>query len=307
MQHCFLIDLQYMLQAAIDRRDKQLDSWVEWHEKTLKKGEVRDFTDIMLTEEGDDKLTKEEIRSIIWDTMAGGIDTSALSFEWLVYILTNYPDVQKKIHDELDRVVGPDRLPTLDDVDKLQYLNATICELFRFKHFAPFGIPHNTREDITLCGYKVPRDTQVMFNLYTLHMDPDLWTDPTRFDPTRFMEGGEAANLQGNYLDTDRVRTKFAKEGDALFKFLPFGFGKRQCAGFGLGRIIMFLKAATHLHCFNWESADGIKASLGEAFGVTLTPKKEHPMKVTCRPAARLAQPCTWHNSDDGMPGVWLQ
>merc|ERR1711981_1247897 len=136
--------------------------WIDYHKKTLKKGELRDFTDKMLTDEGEEKLTDEEIRSIIWDTMAGGIDTSALSFQWLVYILTNYPHVQDKIHEELDRVVGPKRLPTLDDVEKLTYLNATLCELFRFKHFAPFGIPHHTTQAIKLCGYNVPKDTQVM-------------------------------------------------------------------------------------------------------------------------------------------------
>jgi len=296
------------LQAAIDRRDGHLNTWVEWHKKTLKKGQERDFTDIMLTEEGSEKLTAAEIQSIIWDTMAGGIDTSALSFEWLVYILTNYPAVKKKIHDELDAVVGPDRLPTLDDVEKLPYLNATICELFRMKHFAPFGIPHSTTKDIKLCGYNVPKDTQLMYNLYTLHMDPNIWEDPTHFNPDRFMPGGESHSLQENYLDTDRVRTKFLKtKDDNLFKFLPFGFGKRQCAGFGLGRIIMFLKAATHLHCFDWESMSGKPADLSEAFGVTLTPKTETPMKVTARPAARLAQPCKWKKADEGMPGVWLQ
>jgi len=296
------------LQNSTNRRDKHITDWVSWHKKTKKTGDPRDFVDIMLEDKDDPKLSDAEINSIIWDTMAGGIDTSALSFEWLVYILTSYPEVQDKIHEELDRVVGPDRLPTYDDVEKLTYLNATLCELFRFKHFAPFGIPHHTLSDIKIRGYNVPKDTQVMFNLYTLHMDPNLWEDPKRFDPDRFAPGGREHELAANYLDTDRVRTKFLKsKDDNLFKYLPFGFGKRQCVGFGLGRIIMFLKAATHLHCFNWESANGQKADLSEAFGVTLTPIKEHPMKVTARPAARLAKAdSSFKKTDPDMPGVWL-
>jgi len=290
-----------------NRRDTHLSKWVDYHKATLDKANPRDFVDHMLSEEGDEKLTDIEINSIIWDTMAGGIDTSALSFEWLVYILSHYPEVQDKIHQELESVVGPDRLPTYDDVEKLSYLNATICELFRFKHFAPFGIPHCARENIKICGYNVPKDTQVMFNLYTLHMDPDIWEEPTRFNPDRFMPGGKEYELNANYLDTDRVRTKFNQtKDDNLFRFLPFGFGKRQCVGFGLGRIIMFLKAATHLHCFKWEQADGQKADLSEAFGVTLTPKHPKPVKVSARPAARLAKPCTWTKTDDRMPGVLL-
>ena len=71
--------------------------------------------------------------------------------------------------------------------------------------------------------------------------------------------------------------------------------------------MIIFLKAATHLHCFKWESAIGEKADLSEAFGVTLTPKKSHPMKVTARPAAKLAKPCDWKKTHPDMPGVVLQ
>ena len=82
------------------------------------------------------------------------------------------------------------------------------------QHFAPFGIPHHTTHDIKVGGYNVPKNTQVMYNLYTLHMDPDLWEDPTRFDPDRFMPGGASYDLTENYLENDRVRTKYAKTKD---------------------------------------------------------------------------------------------
>ena len=297
------------LQDDINKRDYHIDKWIEWHKKTLPaKGFERDFIDLMLNDDSSEKLNFKEIRSIIWDTMAGGIDTSALSFEWLIYILTNYPNIQTKIHDELDRVVGPDRLPTLEDIQNLKYLNATICELFRMKHFAPFGIPHHTTHDLILGGYNIPKNTQVIYNLHKLHMDPDLWKNPHEFNPDRFMPGGSEEDLIENYLDTDRIRTKYSKTGDDnLFKFLPFGFGKRQCAGFGLGRIIMFLKTATHLHCFKWYSENGKSADLSESFGVTLTPKNPISIKVTARPSANLVTTCDWNTSDIDMPGVLLK
>lgn len=295
------------LKIDVDKRDNQINNWIKWHKNTVIFGEERDFIDIMLTQTFD-KLSDIEIRSIIWDTMAGGIDTSALSFEWLIYILTNNPEVQDKIHHELDNVIGDNRLPVLNDIENLKYLNATLCELFRMKHFAPFGIPHQSLKDIKIGGYNIPKDTQIIYNLYTLHMDPNLWKNPHHFNPDRFMPGGEGEFLIDNYLHSDRIRTKYSKEpNDELFKFLPFGFGKRQCAGFGLGRIIMFLKTATHLHCFNWMTLNNKRASLDELFGVTLTPKYKYNIKVTERPAAKLALECNWKNIDSTIPGVLLE
>ena len=275
------------LQAATDVRDGYIQQWIDEHKSTLDKSNPRDFVDQMLIDqmEGNSELTDEDILVIIWDCMAGGIDTSAGSFEWLVYILTVYPDVQRKIHEELDEHVGPDRLPTYEDRKKLKYFNAVICELFRFKHFAPFGIPHSTTEDITICGFDIPKDTQLMFNLYALHHDKKYWREPGTFRPERFLE--EEANLDRAFLDADLVRTKKDLE---YYKFLPFGFGKRRCVGFGLGRVIMYLKAVTHLHCFEWSSADGAPCDIEtEYFGVTLVPESQD-VRATPRPAARLAK-----------------
>merc|ERR1711939_10449 len=71
-------------------------------------------------------------------------------------------------------------------------------------------------------------------------------------------------------------------------KFIPFGAGKRKCAGVGIGRVVMWCKVATHLHCFNWASADGKPINIDdEHFGVTVVPG-EAPLKVTARPAAKL-------------------
>merc|ERR1712146_192487 len=148
------------------------------------KSQPRDFLDIMLIDQDKVGLTDSDIEVIIWDIMAGGIDTSATSIEWLIYLLIKHPEVRKKAHEELDRVVGSNKLPTYEDIKsgRLPYINAIVLELFRFKHFAPFGIPHHTTKDTTLGGYNIPKNTQVMFNFHALHSDPRWWTILRSFD-----------------------------------------------------------------------------------------------------------------------------
>lgn len=218
----------------------------------------------------------------MWDVMAGGIDTTATTLEWLFYILANYPETQRKMQKELDSVIGPDRLPDYEDRNDLPYIQAVILELFRWKHFAPFGLPHQTLEDTECLGYKIPKNTQVLINFHSIGMDPAAWKKPEEWRPERFME--EEKDLMGAFLDSESV---LSAKGAKAHKFMPFGAGKRMCSGYGLGRVVMWCKVATHLHCFNFE-ADGAPPDIqSEAFGVTVMPL-EQKIKLTPLPAARL-------------------
>jgi len=228
-----------------------------------------------------DTLTDVDIRVVIWDSMAGGIDTAATTMEWLLYALINHPDVLKKVQTQLNEVVGPDRLPCLDDIPKLEYITAIIDEIFRWKHFAPQGLPHEAGDDTTLLGYNIPKGTQVFFNYYSLHMNPEYWKQPEKFRPERFLE--EERPL----LDTCLHPEKFFPNKES-YKFVPFGQGRRRCVGYGLGRIALWLKVAVWLHCFDWESADGKPMDLDtEILGITMVPR-EQKVKAIPRPAARL-------------------
>jgi len=173
------------------------------------------------------------------------------------------------------------RLPTLADIDKLEYCTAVLDELFRWKHFAPQGLPHEAGEDMTLGGYNVPKGTQIFLNFYSLHMNEKYWKNPQEFRPERFME--EEKPLLNTILHSEL----FFKEKDA-YKFVPFGQGRRRCVGYGLGRIVMWLKAVTWIHCFEWKSADGNPMDLDtEILGITMMPK-EQKVRAIPRPAARL-------------------
>jgi len=177
--------------------------------------------------------------------------------------------------------VGPNRLPNMDDLPKLEYLTAILDELFRWKHFAPQGLPHEAASDLTLGGYNIPKGTQIFLNFYSLHMNEKLWNKPNEFRPERFLE--EEREL----LDTILHAEMFFPKPEA-YKFVPFGQGRRRCVGYGLGRIVMWLKAASWLHCFDWDSVDGQPLDLDtEILGITMVPKLQK-VKAIPRPAARL-------------------
>ena len=105
---------------------KVLSEMIEEHKKGFDKTKPpRDFVDRLFL---DDTLNDDERHVVIWDIIFGGTDTTATTNEWLIYFMINYPEVQKKVQAELDRVVGFDRLPRLEDRPKLVYFFAVLKE-----------------------------------------------------------------------------------------------------------------------------------------------------------------------------------
>jgi len=266
-----------------------IDDEIERHRKTLSstRPENYDFIHSLLAvqaeslKKGEPAMTDVDIRVVAFDSMAGAIDTAATTMEWTIYLLINHKPVLKKLQEILDKEVGPDRLPTLDDIPKLQYLTAILDESFRIKHFAPQGLPHEAAVDSSLLGYNIPKGTQVFLNFHSLHMNPNYWVNPEEFRPERFLE--EERDL----LDTI-LHPEMAFSNKDSYKFVPYGQGRRRCVGYGIGRISIWLKAAIWLHCFDWDSVDGKPMDIKtEVLGITMMPA-EQKVKATPRPAAKL-------------------
>jgi len=280
-------DMSKELREVTAKRDRYLEKWISDHKKAIASNPDKppgDVLDEMLMNQKESNMTDEDILVILWDMMAGGIDTTATTIEWLIYILINHPEVQQKMQQELMSVVGAERLPTFADKDRLPYCNAVISECFRYKHFAPFGIPHATTRSTTLGGYRVPKNAQVMINIYALHMDTKSWVRPEEFRPERFLE--EEKDLAGFVMNPESHATR----GPEAYKFLPYGTGRRMCVGSGLGRVVMMLKVATYLHCFTFLAVDGQQINTAEEhFGVTLVPN-EYQVQLKARPPASLAK-----------------
>eukprot|EP00058_Branchiostoma_floridae_P014115 XP_002599603.1 hypothetical protein BRAFLDRAFT_58542 [Branchiostoma floridae] len=200
--------------------------------------DIRDFIDAFNKTKQDNPgfLPDMTLTYLIADLFSAGTETSSLTLCWGFLYLTAYPDVQEKVQAELDRVVGRDRPPAFSDRINLPYTEATIMEIQRIATIIPL-LPHRTSDDTTLLGYDIPAGTNVIVNLWDLHMDPSRWPDPHRFDPARFL--GE----NGRLLTHDA--------------FMPFSTGYRRCWGEQMGKMELFLFLTNTLQQFTLKLPEG--------------------------------------------------
>ena len=181
----------------------------------------------------------EDIQSSMLEILDGASHTSSTLTSWFIlYVLLNQ-DVQRKIHQELDRVVGRDRLPRWQDAKNLPYLQATLCEVLRHSRLVPV-LATNAIRDTTIGGYHIPKRTAVLINICHIHRDEKEWSEADSFKPERFLDDN------GMFIGWTAFRG-----------FMPFGIGRRECPGQALGKIIIFSFTSALMHRFKLEFAEG--------------------------------------------------
>ena len=199
--------------------------------------------------------------------MAASMDTSATMIEWALSELIKHPPMMKKVINELEKVVGMERMVEESDLESLEYLNMVVKETLRLHPVVPLLIPHESIEDCTVDGFHIPQKSRVIVNVWAIGRDPNAWTDADKFLPERFMESD--IDFRGQH-----------------FQFIPFGSGRRGCPGMQLGLTVVRLVLAQLVHCFDWELPDNMLPSeldMTEEFGITL-PRAKHLVAIpTCR------------------------
>ncbi|KAJ7671884.1 cytochrome P450 [Mycena rosella] len=162
-------------------------------------------------------------------------DTTVSAMGSIFVALSLYPEVQKKAQEELDSVVGPDRLPSFDDRPNLPYLNAIVTEIHRWNPVAPLGVPHRSTQEDVYNGYRIPLGSILFANNWGILHDENIYPAPMEFNPERYLrEGKEAAD--GVNPDPRRF---------------AFGYGRRLCPGKELADDSIFICAAMTLATFN--------------------------------------------------------
>ncbi|XP_055531617.1 methyl farnesoate epoxidase-like [Wyeomyia smithii] len=200
-------------------------------------------------------FSSEQLLCLCLDLFQAGSETVSNTLGFGIAYMLHNPQVVKKVHQELDNVVGRYRLPLLDDRRSLPYVEAVICEIQRIANVAPLAIAHRTLQPVQLGAYVVPKNTITMVSIYSLHMDRAYWNDPEVFRPERFMDETGSKLITHEY-------------------FLPFGAGKRRCLGESLAKSNLFLFFAAFMHAFIIEPAgEGHLPELDGIDGITLSPK----------------------------------
>ncbi|MBA0780458.1 hypothetical protein Gotri_004554 [Gossypium trilobum] len=142
------------------------------------------------------------------------IETTLWSIEWGIAELVNHPEIQQKLRNEIDTVLGPGVQVTEPDTHKLPYLQAVIKETLRLRMAIPLLVPHMNLHDAKLGGYDIPAESKILVNAWWLANNPAHWKNPEEFRPERFFE--EESKVEANGND---------------FRYLPFGVGRRSCPG----------------------------------------------------------------------------
>ncbi|KAK1798649.1 hypothetical protein P4O66_006664 [Electrophorus voltai] len=196
-------------------------------------------------------FSRENLIFSVGELIIAGTETTTNVLRWAILYLALYPNIQEKVQKEIDSVLNG-RLPTLQDKQRMPYVDAVLHEVLRLCNVVPLGIFRATSQDTVVRGYTIPRDTMVITNLYSVHFDEKYWSQPASFCPERFLDS------TGNFVKQDA--------------FLPFSVGRRHCLGEQLAKMELFIFFTTLLQRFCLHFPQGVIPSLRPRLGMTLQP-----------------------------------
>ncbi|CAL8121818.1 unnamed protein product [Orchesella dallaii] len=189
-----IADMQKQFQDILDER------------RALKyyKDDQRDFIDVFLSEidkhAGDNSIdnyyTDEQFVTVALDLFVAGMETTSNSLEFAMLYMILYPEVQKKVQQEILKEIGPTGFPTVIMKNSMPYTEATLLEIQRISSVAPM-IVRSPITDTKILSYEIKKGTFTILNLYSSHMNPKIWEDPQDFRPERFLnESNEIINTE---------------------------------------------------------------------------------------------------------------
>uniref|UniRef100_A0A4W5NBZ8 Cytochrome P450 1A n=1 Tax=Hucho hucho TaxID=62062 RepID=A0A4W5NBZ8_9TELE len=227
-----------------DRFNTFVQKIVSEHYESYDKDNIRDITDSLIDHCEDRKLDEnanvqvsdEKIVGIVNDLFGAGFDTISTALSWAVVYLVAYPEIQERLHQELKEKVGMIHTPLA------------------------------LASDTSLNGYFIPKDTCVFINQWQVNHDPELWKEPSSFNPDRFLsaDGTELNKLEGE-------------------KVLVFGMGKRRCIGEAIGRNEVYLFLAILLQRLRFQEKPGHPLDMTPEYGLTMKHKRCQ-LKASLRP-----------------------
>ncbi|OVA10800.1 Cytochrome P450 [Macleaya cordata] len=267
------VDIDYASGRWVDEHRRRRRERKRINNKVDDDDQQEDFIDVMLSILNDEKQffgydADTVVKSTCLSLILGGNETTSVTLTWALSLLLNNRQVLQKAQDELDIHVGRERQVDESDIKNLTYLQAIVKETLRLYPVLSLSAPRLAMEDCTIAGFYVPKGTELMVNLWKLHRDPSIWSEPLEFKPERFLTSSST------HGDVD-VRGQH-------FELLPFGSGRRICPGISFALQVLHLTLAQLLHGFHLSTPSDLPVDMTETSGLTCS--KATPLDVLLTP-----------------------
>ncbi|KAM4042289.1 cytochrome P450 2K4-like [Anomaloglossus baeobatrachus] len=242
-----LKEFQSFIRATFTKQKKELDV-----------NDQRNLVDAFLAkqQEGKQESTQyyhnENLTVLVGDLFGAGMETTSTTLRWGLLLMIKYPEVQEKVHNEIDKVIGSAQIQ-MEHRKQMPYTDAVAHEIQRFGDIAPTTLPHVASQDVTFRGFFIPKGTAVLPVLHSIHKDKAYFKKADEFYPEHFLDS------EGNF-----------KKNEA---FIPFSIGRRSCAGETLAKMEIFLFFTSLMQHFTFKAPPGAELDLTPALGSTNPPK----------------------------------
>ncbi|KAG8445800.1 hypothetical protein GDO86_010548 [Hymenochirus boettgeri] len=227
------------------------------HRESLDINDQRDLIETFFVKQQEEKSNNglffhnDNLMMLVTDLFAAGTETTSTTIRWSLLLMIKYPDIQKKVQEEIEKVIGL-KQPQAEHRKMMPYTDAVIHEIQRFSNILPINLPHATTRDVTFRGYNLPKGTHVVPLLASVLREKSHFEKPDEFYPQHFLDS------QGNFVKNEA--------------FLPFSAGKRSCAGENLAKMELFLFFTRLLQNFTFHAPTEAVLDLTPASGLTTPP-----------------------------------
>ncbi|KAH8882380.1 cytochrome P450 21 [Thozetella sp. PMI_491] len=219
------------------------------------------------------RFSEREVALIGGSLLDAAADTTLGAALFLVQALAAFPHIQRRAQEEIDSQLGTELIPEDIDISKLPYLTACIMEVLRWRPTAPQGLPRVCMEDQEILGYRIPKGTTIMCNLWAILHDPDEYDRPEAFEPERYLRNPLGTKHRDNGGNLSWRKPTYA-----------FGAGRRICPGEQFADMALHI-AFAHLLWVYDIVPDGhldLSTETGVISALSLTPKP-FPVKFVPR------------------------
>ncbi|XP_067831052.1 cytochrome P450 2F2-like isoform X2 [Heptranchias perlo] len=204
---------------------------IQSHKESFQKDFPTDYIDSFLIKMDEEKhkpnseFIDGNLLLTVTNLIMAGTESIGVTLLRAIQVLVKFPQIQEKINQEIDEVIGSCRRPTIEDRAKMPYTDAVIHEIQRYVDISPIGLPHMVTTDIEFRGYLIPEGTCVVPVFSSVLKSPSQWETPESFNPNHFLDEN------GHFKKNE--------------SFMPFSAGKRICPGESLARMELFLFLTT--------------------------------------------------------------